>query len=1412
MSTCQVPVERSDMDAKNSRSVLDVFVGKGFFWIFSGLGRLEWYRDLRSGQPSIVVPRIKKGDSVKLLWPNRSRNRFFLETDTCNLYYYAIGMKKWQRVWRLYGDELASVFYDDDPSDEFRTDRIYLLTKNGHLLSCEAVVGHVNGQETLDISAFSCMMSVFPGVDIVDFLITRSFKRQFTAVELNSLSEELSTSYEFLESVWEKSKSKPDMWPPIDPSEKDKGNMFYSCQEIANDLQKLFFSKQEQLNELVKTLNSIVVTEPLKKKDKKKAAPVDASLNMEQLKKVKTECAAIVRDFNFSKTVRNKLDQLEKQLSRDNEALWNMIRDQEVINTEVMAAQTDLNAELNYLYALKKVKLDEGSDHARFLESVEQRVHAVADAIPSYARHKNSNLLEMGIQAMQMTLKTDREEIGKRVREAKADMAQINMLLRHYKVTPAESKTLCELETPLEIIPLVKKRIDDSIKAFSMLKTRWNVLKEILPVVRALQSALYRVNGPQAGGIDQVVNNMFVLTSRGLYSYSSAETPMVMLQQIQKRAHLERDAKFRKSGEEPNALKNFEFAIETLSERQFFTYPACLSVGVGEEQEIPTFILYDANDKEKPFWFCEFRLGSSSWFFARIEVKTMEGAPPSGAEQLFPKKILFYARTASGLIVVDETCAREFLIRKEKRGSDVVYELDGQALWQQSLDHGGGILGAEYGRDFGLVLFNSLSVVRINRSATDRFLFKKFLEEENFEMAIHLAETDDDIRAVKYGTVMNKLGEFLIANLEKTKTEAEKEKMWMNLVSLFEREEMRLYDVMLLLLNKQVIGRGLVKTIERQRKKKDNQSLHLTPDFFQWAIELLVVYLNKALNRYHWKRQVQREMICLFLVMLYMSRLCGAVARKTVDEGLDMGLNYDNPYSIANLPEFIDFCNFASEYADIIPKELAYEIVQQYPLSDGLLILSSCGQLSKKIVDNPMAPESAGDPSVRDFIDWPTFADVLVQKTISAIAVNPNSGESGEKMFPYCLTTLCRMYAFTRERGQMTQDLLSVFNVHLMRLLTCGSRFDVCVDMMDCLDTFQRFNVPPSATCSAILCGIHLGDSKDIESKFTKFQEYLKKFYPEKGLRDGEKAGVSLLAALMVRNGEEDKKDVINFITDRCGELDVDAVMTYTEILGKNTTDTKVRAKKIVAKLFEVQKLSMPAFRVILGMSDDRVPIRAAKLIEQSGDGDSMELMCIAAHQHFMPSNEKWYAALCRRLLSRSNALVDLEFTRLIRYIPKSVLNCSMSGAPDLMQSFLTKHEPARDEAHREIEKTWSKIVPGERAKRGYVVRVSPFATCILCKAILNIEPYQVYYCQHKVHVKCLMNRIEALYPECEKSQVLKECPFCGDTTVAMMNRSHDSDMLSSPYAMTSEIYHARFREEYSDDEDDEEPIIRSRR
>ena len=208
---------------------------------------------------------------MKLLWPNRSRNRFFLETDTCNLYYYTIGMKKWQHVWRLYGDELASVFYDDDPSDEFRTDRIYLLTKNGHLLSCEAVVGHLNGQETLDISAFSCMMSVFPGVDIVDFLITRSFKRQFTAVELNALSEELSTSYEFLESVWEKSKSKPDMWPEIDEKEKEKGNMFYSCREIANDLQKLFFFKQEQLNELVKTLQSIVVTEPLKKKDKKKA-------------------------------------------------------------------------------------------------------------------------------------------------------------------------------------------------------------------------------------------------------------------------------------------------------------------------------------------------------------------------------------------------------------------------------------------------------------------------------------------------------------------------------------------------------------------------------------------------------------------------------------------------------------------------------------------------------------------------------------------------------------------------------------------------------------------------------------------------------------------------------------------------------------------------------------------------------------------------------------------------------------------------------------------------------------------------------------------------------------------------------------------------------------------------------------
>lgn len=1407
MSTCQVPVERSDMDAKNSRSVMDVFVGKGFFWIFSGLGRLEWYRDLRSGQPSIVVPPIKKGDAAKLLWPNRSRDRFFLETETSNLYYYTIGMKKWQHVWRLYGDELASVFYDDDPSDEFRTDRIYLLTKNGHLLSCEAVVGHVNGQETLDISAFSCMMSVFPGVDIVDFLITRSFKRQFTAVEWNALSQELSVSYEFLVSVWEKSKANTEMWPII--KENDSGNMFYSCKEIANELQKLFFAKQEQLDSLVKTLNSIVVTEPLKKKDKKKAEPADSNLNMTELRKVKDMCTAILRDFNFSKTVTGKLDQLEKQLTRDNEALWNIVKDQEGISTDLMVAQTDLNAELNYLHALKKAKLDEGSDDARFLESVEQRIQAVIAAITIYARHNNSDVMQMGIQGMQMTLKTDREEIGKRVREVKADMAQINMLLRHYKITPAESKTFCVLEEPTEVVESVKNRIEDSIKAFSLLKTRWNVLKEILPVVRALQSALYRVQGAQAGGIDQVVNNMFVLTSRGLYSYSSAETPMVMLQQIQKQAQLERDAKFRKGGEEPkekNALKNFEFAIETPAEQQFFTYPACLSVGVGEQQEIPTFILYDASKKQEPFCLCQLSPNGNVWFFSPIR----EGTRP-----LFQKKVLFYARTASGLIVVDETCAREFLIRKEKRGSIYECRFDGDALWEQSLEHGGGILGAEYGRDFGLVLFNSLSVVRINRSGTDKFLFKQFLEEENFEMAMNLAESEDDIRAVKYGTVIKELGEFLIANVEKPKCEAEKEQKWLDLMSIFEREDMRLYDVMLLLLNKQVIGRGLVKTIQKQQLSKKNPNLHLTPDFFQWAIELLVGYLNKALNRYHWKRRVQREMICLFLVMLYMSRLCSAVARKSADEGLDMSLDYDNPYSVANLPEFGDFCNFAAEYADIIPKELAYEIVQQYPLSDGLLILSSCGQLSKKIVKNPMSPESAGNASVKDFIDWPTFADVLVQKTISAIAVNHKEGGSGEKMFPYCLTTLCRMYAITQEKGQMTQDLLAAFNVHLMRLLTCRPRFGVRINMMDCLDTFQRFNIPPSATCSALLCGIHLGDVREIDSDFAKLQEYLKKYYPEKGLRDGERAGVSLLAALMVRNAAEDKKNVINFITDRWGELDVDAVMSYAEtglVLGNSPSETRVRAKKIVAKLFEIQKLPMPAFRVILGMTDDRVPIRAAKLIEQSGDGDSMELMCIAAQQHFMPTNEKWYAALCRRLLSRSNALVDLEFTRLIRYIPKSVLNSSTSGAPDLMQSFLTKHEPVRDEAYREIEKTWSKRAPGERAKRGYVVRVSPFATCILCKAILNMEPYHVYYCQHKAHVKCLMNRIEALYPGCDKSQLLKECPFCGDTTVAMINRSHDSDMLSSPYAMTSESYHATFREEYSDDEDDEEPIVRSPR
>ena len=1404
---CSEPPKLTRMDSKNTRSVLDVFPGNGFFWVFTGDWQLLQFREVTSGQPSFVVPWIEGNDSPKLLWPNRAKTRFFLETEDQCLYFFGGKMKNWVHFWQLHGDEVASVFYDDDEEDEFRTDVIYIVTQNGHVICCSVtLVEHGNDVKPV-VKLFSSLMDVFPGCSILDFAIMRTYQQGLTQVEKQDIIRQLKKKWGLIQKLWgrfqDKGKGTHDQWEPITEENKNDSGMI-GTSKYPEELQLTFYQEQMLINRLCKVFEELMQLGDIQSKELS-----------ERLKNVKNACHDILKDSTLTTRVTKALKNIEESLNADADTIAALMAEQEKIDRYASTAKEFLSMFGNFVTMLEEADL-EADDKDAVLILKEEAKKLMIDTIYGLTNHctdlKHDPISIYPICELPQTFENDSWHLSASMEKLKAKQQKVSELMVKYQIK-SNGKRECAFPEPKEKIEKVEKRLRDrmdrELEAYRRLKTRWNVVHDVLPVVQAVDAILYRINTiEEKNGIEdalsndeeQIVNNIFLLTTDSIYYYSSAEIPALMLHQIP----LHRARMSRRTASdiaEPPSIFDVFFEDKCMIDKEIpsFQYPTQL-ITYSDRYQMPEFLLYNGRKKDVPeLMIASFWSADHKWNLEKLNLENEGGMKGSS----WP--ILFYGFTTSSLIIVDQGKAQEYLLK----GREL------QPLWPKPVPFSGGIMGAQYSSHYGIFIFNSSSVGCINRSATDKFLFNEFLTNEDFENARKLAKTQAEIREVRSGEVVKQLAEFLWE--EHTEPTSEENRI-KNLQRIVKNCTLNLYEVVILLLDKKRLRTRLVSSIQHM-----GASVHLTCDFFLWAKELLIQYLRQILRKYSWKRVIQREMLCLILVSMYMSRLCEAIPLKLIRD-------QPEPFNWIDLPEYKNFCDFVQECRDFIPKELAYEIVGQYPIVDGLIIIACCG-----ITDSSCWTSD----DLKHHIDWEVLADALVQKTLILMAV-PELGEEEtrwlEQLFETSVTVICAMYENRKSEDQLPY-IRDIFQAHLTRLISSPTRFGLKDRSSNSSRPIVKFfettvkiitemKVPPSATAVSLLCGVGViasygKDKQDVDlgQLLTGIRIYLEAFYSQPMALVGERAGLNLLASLKIRDPQLSDKEVIGFLKDKKLDLDLSLLAQCAQSIAKGNKSTQnksqislsdpERVKKIAAKLFELEGMILCAFQVVLSMDSTHVVQRAVRLMSRADDGDTLELMFMAAHHQYGSDDslphKQIYHSICRQMLTRPTPVFDSLFTRLSSYIPYEVListhNLDETGAR-MIETFLTQHETEKDNTSRELDEVLQKRDHSELHGNSGPVAIHPYSGCDLCHMILLPEPYNIYHCGHKVHIKCLKARIAELSANENETQMLKECPFCGDKAIEQAFGEHRTDLMFSEYAMSASEYTKNFHPEYSDDED----------
>ena len=1388
VARCSEPPKLSRMDSKNTRSVLNVFPGNGFFWVFTGDWQLLQFREVTSGQPSLVVPWIEGNDSPKRrLWPNRAKTQFFLETEAQCLYFFGGKMKTWEHFWQLHGDEVAAVFYDDDEEDEFRTDIIYIVTQKGNVIFCNVkLVEHGNDVKPV-VTLFSALMDVFPRCSILDFAIRRTYRQSLAQVERQDIIRQLKQKWGFIQKLWVKFQEVPEQT-------KNRSGMI-GTSKYPDQLQQMLDDEQKLIKRLCDAIEELM-----------ELGDIQSNRLDEQLKKVKSACADILKDTSLSARVIDALKNIEESLNADADTIASLMVEQEKIDRLAAQAKEFLNMFGSFVAMLEEARLED-SDKDDVMIMKEEAKKLMLETIDGLVNHctemKHDPISICPISELPQTFESDSWHLSASMEQLKAKQQKVSELMIKYKIKSSGKREFWSVPEPKEKIDKVEKRLRDrmgrELAAFSRLKTRWNVLHDILPFVQAIDGILYRITAVEAKEMEddaamnreQIVNNIFLLTTESIYYYSSVETPTLMLHQIPlHRTRMKRRKIAPELSESPSIFDVFfEDRCMIDNEIPSFQSPAQL-ITSSEGYKMPDFLLYNRREKDV-----------QQLVIASYENNKWNFEP----RMTFSKRpILFYGFTTASLILVDETEAQECPLK----GKDL------QPLWPKPVTFGGGITGAQYSSHYGIFLFNSSSVGCINRSATDKFLFNKFLTEENFENARKLAKTQAEIREVRSGEVVKQLGKFLCDEYTNPTMKEERENRIKILQEIVKNSKLNLYEVVILLLDKKRLRTRLVTSIHRM-----GSSNHLTSDFFRWANELLIQYLGQILTKYHWKRVIQREILCLILVSMYMSRLCEAIPLRLIQQGSP------KPFQWSDLTEYADFCEFVEEYRDIIPKELAYEIVGQYPIVDGLIIIASCG-----IRDSRRCLHWTSDDLKND-IDWEVLADALVQKTLLLMAVPDLTDEESvwlEELFETSVTVICAMYENHKGKDQLPY-IRDIFQAHLTRLISSPTRFKPDFQgkfFSTCVKIIKEMKVPPSATAVSLLCGVGVISSYESNKKneglgklLQEIRIYLEAFYSQPMALVGERAGLNLLASLKTRDPEVSDKEVIGFLKDKKLELDLSLLAQCAQSIakGNESADNKSqlalsdpeRVKKIAAKLFELEGMILCAFQVVISMDFTHVVQRAVRLMSRVDDGDTLELMFMAAHHRFGSSDslpdKQIYHSICRQMLTRPTPVFDSLFTRLSSYIPYEVListhNTDETGAR-MIETFLTRHETEKDNTSRELNEVLQKRDHSELHGNSGPVSIHPYSGCDLCHMILLPEPYNIYHCGHKVHIRCLKARIAELSAGENETQMLKECPFCGDQAIKQAFGDHRTDLMFSEYAMSASEYTKNFHPEYSDDED----------